>query len=178
MTQNNFNKMLGQTLGFEGGFVLDPAGGATNYGITQKTLDGYRKGKKLPLKNVKDLNTEDVINLYRDEFYNRPKINKLPSSIAPIIFDYGVNSGTSKAISALQSIVGTKADGIIGKNTLAKVNEYIKKNGDNKLKEALISQREEFLKSLVEQNPDLNLQFAKGWQNRINKLRKIHLSSN
>jgi len=174
--QNNFNKMLAETLGFEGGMVVDPAGGLTNYGITQSTLDNYRKQKKMPAKSVKDLTTEDVINLYKDEFYKKPKINKLPPGVSSLVFDHGVNSGPANAIKALQGIIGSRPDGIIGPKTITKTNDFIKKNGVKKIIEQLLNVREENYKNLVEQNPELNAQFANGWQNRINKLRKIYLS--
>jgi lysozyme family protein len=42
------------------------------------------------------------------------------------VFDFGVNAGPGRAAKYLQTQIGTIADGGIGPNTLAKLDEYLK----------------------------------------------------
>ena len=60
MAKTTFEEIIEVVLHHEGGFVDDPddKGGATNYGVTQATLEQYREN---------DVSREDVQNLTVDE---------------------------------------------------------------------------------------------------------------
>jgi lysozyme family protein len=166
-----FDKDLATTLKFEGGLTTD-TGGLTNYGVRQDIYDSYTKANKLPSKSVKELKYGDVRDFYETEYYKKPGINLLPEEIQGVVFDSAVNLGQGTTIKQLQSIVGSKADGIMGKKTTGAVNEYIKKNGVEGLKFELLNTRFKHYNSLVEQNPAKYGKYINGWEKRLESLAK------
>lgn len=171
----NFPQILSETLKFEGGQAND-SGGKTNAGVTQKTYDAYAAANKLPRKSVNDLSFGEVHDMYKDEFFQKPKFDKLPEKVAGVMFDYGVNSGTGTATKDLQKIVGVKADGIIGKKTLSAMDKYIAKNGEDSLTDAVMTSRENLMTNLVTQDPVKYGAYEQGWSNRTQALRQKYLS--
>lgn len=161
-----FENILPITLTVEGGKTRDHRGD-TNRGISQETYDAFRKQKKLPIKSVLDLTYGETKEFYQDEFYKRPKIDKLSGKLRMNVFDYAVHSSPKQAIMDLQKIVGTKADGIIGDKTLAKVEKFVTKYGDKALSLKLLKARADYLTNLVITNPQKYGQFEEGWGNRI-----------
>ncbi len=97
-------------LAVEGGYVNNKAdpGGATNYGITQRTLTSARKTiasarscDGLP-EDVKDLTEEQALLIY-DVLYWRPaRCDKLPSPVDITVFDGCVNCGARQGVKFLQ----------------------------------------------------------------------------
>ena len=171
---DNFSPILLNTLRLEGGETTD-SGGHTNYGITQSTYDSYAKANKLPAKNVSDLNMGDVRSVYENQYWKSPKIADISSSkVSGVLFDYGVNAGTPRAIKALQREVGVKADGIIGKQTIAAVDKYIKDNGEDFLAHQILNDRAKFYYELASQNPHKYGRYIDGWINRISKLKEMY----
>ena len=165
-----FEDILHTTLNLEGGETWD-TGGHTNYGITQATYDAVAPTLGLPPKNVKDLNYGEVRKVYENEYYRKPKIDRLPTDrLQGIMFDWGVNAGTGTAIKKLQEIVGTKPDGIMGKKTLKAVNEYIAQKGENTLYFDIMGERVNHYNNLIASNPVKYGEYEQGWMNRINKL--------
>ena len=51
-------------------------GGATNYGITQKTYDYYRKKKELCLEPVINITKQEAENIYYEDFWLLSGANK------------------------------------------------------------------------------------------------------
>lgn len=76
-------------------------------------------------------------------------------------FDFAFNSG--KAIKVIQEALGLKADNIIGKNTIQKINEMDEKEYIQKCCQA----RKDYLQSLIKKDPALKI-FLKGWYTRVN----------
>jgi lysozyme family protein len=165
-----FDAILTHTLGNEGGVTTD-TGGLTNYGITQDTFNAVAPDLGLPNKSVKDLKYGEVRKIYESEYYKKPKIDQLPSDkVQGLMFDWGVNAGTGTAIKKLQELVGTKADGKIGKKTVEAVNTYIEANGEDALVFDILNSRTNHYSNLVQSNPQKYGQYEHGWMNRINKL--------
>lgn len=111
------------SLGIEQGMVNNPAdpGGATNYGVTQATLDDARERiQGLPL-DVKDLTVADVTQIYQVLFWNAIEGDALPNWASLAMFDAAVNSGTGEAIKWMQEATGSSPDGEMGVRTLAGV---------------------------------------------------------
>ena len=52
--RDTYDKALALLIADEGGYVIDPhdSGGETNYGITWRTYNAYRRRKKLPEQSV------------------------------------------------------------------------------------------------------------------------------
>ena len=123
--KDNFDAALAHVLKMEGGFADNPKdpGGATNMGISAKTLMKWRK-RDVTSADIRALDREEVTRIYRKWYWWPVWGDDLPSGVDLFVFDWGVNSGPVTAIKALQKIVGTKIDGIMGPNTLDKVNSY------------------------------------------------------
>ncbi len=132
----------------EGGYTKLPGdkGGETNYGISDLrdgVLDGYvtlSGGSKV---RVKDLTHAQALTVYQEEYWLPIGGDKLPVSVAVAVFDFGVNSGVSRAVKALQRACGVAQDGVIGPFTLSKANSL----GAHSLAAAICDIRIEFLKA-------------------------------
>lgn len=170
--ENRFERWLQLVLAHEGGYVDHPSdpGGATNLGITRKTLAGWRKvmpWTSLPKSEVKALTKETVAPIYRALYWDEIRGDDLPAGLDYAVFDYAVNSGPGRAAMALQRILGVADDGEIGPITLAAVAK--RKPAD--LINALCDERIAFLQRL-----STFAVFGKGWTSRVAGVRKLALT--
>ncbi|GBE44828.1 putative Peptidoglycan domain protein [bacterium BMS3Bbin10] len=162
--KKNFRAGLARVLAHEGGYVdhpLDP-GGATNFGITRRTLAawrGIRPWRKLPKSEVRALKRREVAQIYRARYWDAVSGDKLPSGVDYAVFDYAVNSGVARAAKALQRVAGARADGIVGPLTLAAVARHHPKT----IIRRLIARRRSFLQRLRTWKT-----FGRGWTARVN----------
>lgn len=144
----------------EGGYVDHPEdpGGATDRGITQKTFDAWNKLHRRPLRPVRGISKEEANAILVSQYFEPVKFDQLPSGLDYAVVDFGVNSGTRRAVMELQKILGVKADGVVGNVTLAAIKDW---NG-----EALIAEygaaRMRYLKGLKTFRT-----FGKGWTIRV-----------
>ena len=171
----DFQPILMNTLKLEGGYTVDN-GKPTNYGVRQDVYDAYTKANKLPSKSVKELQFGDVKEFYKKEYFDKSAKDLSSRSTKGLVFDYAVNAGVGKAVSDLQSIVGTKADGIIGKKTKVAVEKYIKKNGEDALRTELTNRRMQHYQNLLISNPEKYQKYEKGWFNRMENLLRTYKS--
>jgi lysozyme family protein len=157
---DNFGRCVAVTLGFEGGFVDNPAdpGGATNYGITKRVLEAFL-GHAVSVDDVRSMPLATANAIYRANYWNLTHCALLPSGVDLMVFDFGVNSGTSRAAKALQGIVGVPMDGAIGPATVAAARNAVD------VIDALASARLAFLRSL-----ETFATFGKGWTARVNEV--------
>lgn len=123
----SFDTALQFVLGFEGGYSNHPQdpGGATNLGITQRTLDAARAKHPawgLPA-DVRGLKRAQAARIYRADYWDAVRGDELPAAVALLAFDCAVNQGVSRANRLLQEAVDVTPDGIIGPRTLAAVRE-------------------------------------------------------
>ena len=135
-----FEDALAVILKEEGGFVNDPAdpGGATNFGITQKTYDKFlfEIGTK-PKTTVEDITPAEVRAIYHNDYWLSGSCDGIESyPVALIHFDGCVNSGVKSAGKLLQrainevhiSMIGDTSkpvltvDGMVGPLTIEKAN--------------------------------------------------------
>lgn len=112
----------------EGGFVNDPddPGGATNFGVTVHTmrrlgLDLTGEGV-IDERDVRALSRAQAVDIFITHYWERPRINALPESLQPSVFDMYVNAGTN-AIRILQRLLNEMGhdlavDGVIGPLTI------------------------------------------------------------
>jgi hypothetical protein len=119
---DNFDRCVAVTLAYEGGFCDDPtdAGGATNFGITKRTLEAYL-GYAVSVDDVRAMSSSTAIAIYRANYWNQMRCGDLPMGVDLMVFDYGVNAGPATAIKALQGLVRVAQDGSIGPQTLGAV---------------------------------------------------------
>ena len=148
---------------FEKGFVhrskaADP-GGATKYGITQKTLSAWRN-QNVSIEAVKKLTKDEAISIYKAQYWHTVRADDLPSGVDFCTFDFAVNSGPGRAVMTLQEVVGVKQDGIIGLMTLDAIKRY--PEGYSKLIAAICAARLKFMKGLSNWPHNKN-----GWTNRV-----------
>ena len=159
---DNFQAAVRVILEHEGGYVKHPRdpGGATNYGITQRTAreHGYSGSmENLPLSKAKEIYRESY---WLDEF------DLLPYPVAFQVFDGAVNSGVSQSVRWLQRAVGVADDGKIGTVTV----NAVLRTAPEIVIARYIQERLMFLTKLSTWDA-----FGKGWTRRI--ARNIELAA-
>lgn len=119
--------LIGLMLKLEGGYVNNPTdpGGATKYGITQRTLDSLRSSPPCRLPATVDQLTPDAATtIYRVIDWDKIAGDSLPPALAALMLNSAVNQGLPTAVMLLQGIVSVKCDGIMGPGTLAAVQSW------------------------------------------------------
>lgn len=109
-------------LRWEGGFSNNPKdpGGATNLGITLRTLTEWR-GRSATVDDVRALTTADVAPIYRARYWDECRCAEMPDGLDLIVFDCAVNQGPARAKRLLQRSLGVVEDGILGPMTMAAI---------------------------------------------------------
>lgn len=163
----NFELAVKIILKHEGLYVNHPSdpGGATNRGITFFIFQTYAKSLGLlpNLDALKSLTEAQAKTIYRLHFWDKMHGNFFnDQSVANITFDAFVNCGYN-GIKIVQRAAGTVDDGVIGNNSLMKINFANPKELFDKIKELRI----EYYEDLAERKPKMNV-FLKGWKNRVN----------
>lgn len=167
----NSDKLVPFILQWEGGFVNDPddLGGATNKGITMGTFTEYRRKRGLSAPTVKDLkNISDAEwhDVFKSLYWDRWKADEIKNqSVANILVDWVWASG-SHGIKRPQRLLGVKADGIVGRQTIAAVNAMDAATLFKMIKD----DRAKFIDEICKARPK-NEKYRKGWMNRINAIR-------
>jgi len=105
MTAANYPRCLQITLKLEGGDVDHPQdpGGKTRWGITHKTYDAWRKAQGLKTRSVFEMTKTEMMAIYKTEFWDRVKGDLLAMGVDLCVWDYGVNSGPSRALKAFNA---------------------------------------------------------------------------
>lgn len=105
-----FDECIHYVLIMEGGYVNHPEdpGGETKYGISKRAY---------PSIDIKNLTEEKAKEIYKFDYWDACNIQLLPESCRLLVFDTAVNQGVGMAIRTMQTVVGVRPDGIIGKIT-------------------------------------------------------------
>lgn len=136
----NRDTIINLVFGHEKGYVNRPAtdnGGATNMGITQKTLSAWR-GRPVSIQDVKELKREEAYEIYAKEYWTPIRGDDLPSGLDYALFDSCVTSGANRATRILQQVlvdagvkqwvngkwVPIEVDGNLGAQTIDGINRY------------------------------------------------------
>lgn len=159
----NFARSLASVLRHEGGYSNHPddKGGPTNLGVTLATFRKWVK-KDGTVADLKAMTREQASKCYRAVYWNAVKADDLPAGMDYAVFDYAVNSGPSRAVKALQGVLGVEQDGVVGPVTLAAAQSA----DPIKTIHALCDQRMAFLRKLSNWQT-----FGKGWTNRVDDVR-------
>lgn len=173
MTEARFEACLDEVLRHEGSYADHPAdpGGATNMGITHRTLARWRKISPwwdLPKSAVMALSRDEAAQIYRAEYWNAVRAADLPKGVDLAVFDFGVNSGPDRAIRVLQAALGVAVDGIVGPVTLGAAGRA----DAGTLINAICDRRLGFLRAL-----SLFATFGRGWTSRVAAVRAAALSA-
>ncbi len=165
--RDNFEPCLQVVLKHEGGYVDHPKdpGGATNLGITLKTLQAWRQGPVSKL-NVRDLTVVEASRIYRAWYWQAVQGDVLPPGVDLMVFDLAVNSGPPRARRYLQLAVGVPDDGVIGPRTLDAIHKA--KPGQ------VIEKIRRLRKTFFEQLPTFKT-FGEGWMNRLRDVNAVAL---
>lgn len=172
MTRSRFDLCLGEVLRHEGGYVDHPSdpGGATNMGITRRTLADWRKvspWSALDKAEVRTLQHDEVAAIYRTNYWDRSGAGSLPPGLDLALLDFAVNSGPDRAVRTLQAELAVAVDGRIGPQTLAAVRTRIALKGGVGLIDLFCDRRLAFLGQL-----STYAVFGKGWSARVAAIRK------
>ena len=161
-----FETCLSETLKWEGGWSNHPhdTGGATMRGIIQRVYDAWRKRNNLPRRSVRAIEEAELQAIYRENYWQLVRGDELPEGIDLAVFDYGVNSGPSRAVSHLQEILNIKVDGNMGPVTIDAVNAADPVDTVKKLCE----RRRKFVRQ-IKSYPT----FGKGWNRRIDGIEQV-----
>lgn len=153
---------------FEGSFSADPAdrGGRTNRGITQTVYDKYRLNKNLSTSDVRNISDMEVADIYLNSYWLPSKCDQMSDKLGLVVFDSSVNNGQGRSIKFLQQSMGIKTDGIIGLETISKMDRV----DQDQLANTFLSNRVNFYQAIVNRDPT-QTKFLKGWLRRINFLR-------
>ena len=165
--KSNYDECLKTILHHEGGYVNHPKdpGGETNLGVTKRVYQEHGG-----TKDMKDLLVEDVAPIYKKGYWDKMKGDDLPGGLDLCVFDFGVNAGPGRAAKFLQSMIGTTVDGGIGPNTLAKVEEYVRENGEHETVKKYQEMRQKYYEQL-----STFATFGKGWTRRVEETTKLAL---
>lgn len=167
MAKASFDRVMPHVFTHEGGYVDHPSdpGGATNMGITLRTLEDWR-GQSVSKSEVRRLGKTEASAIYRAKYWEAIRGDDLPAGVDYAVFDFAINSGPGRAAKYLQNIVGVTADGRIGSETLAATESRAAASVVNDLCDA----RLHFLKGL-----NIWPTFGKGWTRRVSEVRKVAL---
>lgn len=163
MAKSNLAKCLPITLAHEGGMSMlrsDP-GNWTGGKVGKGTLKGTKYGiaaSAYPDLDIKNLTLADVLPIYERKYWDKVRGDDLPIGVDLAVFDYGVNSGPSRAVKELQRVLKISADGIIGQGTLNTVRAA---DGRAVIK-GVCARRLSFLQGLSIWNT-----FKNGWSRRV-----------
>lgn len=155
-------------LKWEGGFVNDPndSGGATNKGVTLATFRKY-KGASVTVDDLKAITDEDWDAIFKTMYWDNCKADEINSqAVANLIVDWYWMSGTN-AIKYVQRLIGADEDGIVGKQTLSRLNA----KGDGLVLD-IYNCRKDFYHRIVASRPSQK-RFLRGWINRLNALMEL-----
>jgi hypothetical protein len=168
---SGFKNAVQIVLGLEGGFseynpsTKDPR---TNKGITQPEFDEFRRKNNLQSKDVKDITTDEAIEIYKQEYWDKIQGDKLDArnpKLAIVIFDSAVNNGIGGANGIIKSIVNTDGNRFDDKM----IEDIIAADKSNDLYSNIINKRYQKYKDIIAKNPVMD-DYAKGWNNRLDNL--------
>jgi lysozyme family protein len=149
--QQNYNYALKQVLLSEGGYTNDPQdkGGPTNFGITLADYCAYINHSGTAT-DVMNMTQSQAAAIYRSKYWNAVSGDSLPSGVDYCVFDYGVNSGNSRALKVY--------------------NEFKSKSPADCIN-SICDERLAFLKGLPTWN-----HFGAGWSSRVARVRASSLN--
>lgn len=167
---DRFAEVLPVTLVYEGGYSNHPAdpGGATMRGVIQRVYDGYRDGRGAPRQSVRLISNQELVEIYRFNYWNLVRGDELPAGVDLAVFDFGVNSGPGTAIKHLQRVLGIPADGHPGALTLAEC----RRRDPVAVIQGLMASRRAFLQSLRTYRV-----FGVGWMRRCAAIEQAALAA-
>ena len=146
-----FDQCFDKLIASEGWYVnhaADP-GGETNFGISKRAY---------PQVDIKNLTRDAARQIYKRDYWDRAQCDKLPPTLAYLLFDCAVNSGIGQSIRFLQRALGVADDGVLGPMSIA----AIQRMDSESLCARFLGQRLDFMTRLSTFET-----FGKGWSRRV-----------
>jgi lysozyme family protein len=169
MTVADYKPFVGRMIQrYEGpyGWNHSDPGGPTRYGITCYDLAEHRGQQMTSMQTwaplVQAMPLSEAEDIYAAKYATACAFNDLNAGADCVVFDFGVNSGPSRAIKFAQGVVSVTEDGILGPLTLKAINAM----DANRFIDALCNVRLAFLKELLTWRV-----FGSGWASRVSDLR-------
>jgi len=156
-----FTDAFNVVVGIEGGYWLDPVGGATKFGTTEKVARawGYQG-------SMQDLPIETAQAIAKSLYWDKFQCDQFDPRIGLCVFDAAYNGG--HPIVWLQQVVGVEADGIVGAHTIAAV-----RNQDVYKTVALFqASHQDYMTDLNNWVPN-----ARGWAKRVANILRVAASN-
>ena len=171
MAKGNFDLCLREVLKHEGGYVHHPSdpGGRTNLGVTQATYEAW-VGHPVNESIMRGLTVSHVRALYKARYWDVVHGDDLPFGIDLCVFDFAVNAGPKRAVRYLQLMTGAIGDGIIGPNTLAQLQQYVRAHDKAHAVNRYQDLREAYYRKLK-----TFATFGRGWLRRVKEVRDAAL---
>lgn len=122
-----FEEALPILIRHEGTFVNDPAdaGGATNFGISARTLAAYLH-QPVSVDQMKLLSQAQAADIYKKGYWDSMNLDFVKDqTLATIIFDMAVLVGSPTVVEFIQESLGMHPDRILGSHTIASINGYV-----------------------------------------------------
>lgn len=168
MAAATFDDALKRLLAHEGGYSNHPSdpGGPTKFGIT---IHDYRKYVKpdASAEDVRAMPLSDAKTIYREKYWDALRCDELPLGVDYAVFDYGVNSGTARAVKVLQRLLGLTDNGRMSDAVIAAALAHDAAD----LVARLCDERLAFLKRLRTWPV-----FGAGWGRRVSEVRRAALA--
>lgn len=153
----------------EGAGVFQEENGTISFnGLNQETYDEYRRRNKKQIKDVRQAEYGEFLEILDTEFINRNGIDKVPDKYLPMVADMSWNSGPGNAARTLQRTVGADEDGVIGPKTIKALEKY---ETENDLIDGFSNSRNEFL--LNSESPSV-IKNRAGLLNRVENVRQFY----
>ena len=127
---SNFEKAFEFMIKNEGGYINHKVegdrGGQTYAGVARNRWPNW-KGWEIIDKDDMDNPKLTILvhEFYKKNFWNKIKGDLITDPlVSKSIFDFAVNTGVKTASKLVQKVVGSTPDGILGKITIGKLNDY------------------------------------------------------
>ena len=159
----DFNKYAPKLKRWEGGYANDPddTGKQTQCGVTLATFQQFFGADKAEA-DLRRMTEAQWRTIMKGGFWDKCQADMIHNqSVAECIVDWCVNSGPA-IIKKVQGIVGVKADGVVGPQTLRAINNYDGKKLHYRVKAARLA----WLVDCVERR-SVAVKWFDGWINRV-----------
>lgn len=178
-----FDEFFKRALDHEGRVCEDvpgDRGGPTKWGITIGRLAAI-KGVREPKRGTAAfealkaelfaLSEDEIAEIYRRDYWAAVRGDDLPAGLDYCVADYGLNSGPSRAVKALQKLCGNPQTGTMDEETLREAAAYAPAD----IIMLFQDERARFLNAIVDSNPSQR-KFIKGWLARVGDVRRAALN--